>query len=66
MDGPIWLEQRKLAIEFDSDRYGADRVELAYRRTQTLVTLDSPRKSGVQTALPVPPATATLDSEIQG
>lgn len=66
MDGPIRLEQRKLAIEFASDRYGADRIELAYRRTQTLATLDSPRKSSAQTALPVPPATATLDSEIQG
>ncbi len=66
MDGPIWLDQRKLAIEFDSDRHGSDRIELAYRRTQTLATLDSPRKSSVQIALPVPPATATLDSEIQG
>lgn len=66
MDGPVRLGQRSLSIEFKSDRHAQNRIELAYRRLETLATADTPPEDSVQVAqlgLPTPGPTA---SEIQG
>ncbi len=66
MDGPIRLGQRKLAVEFQTDRHGADRLELAYRRLEKLASTDSDRKSSVQVCCRTRPAIASVSLEIHG
>lgn len=66
MDGPIGVGRRKLAIEFHSDRYGVERIELAYRRLQMLASPDLGRKSSPTAPRPSLPAPATFAPEIHG
>ena len=66
MDGPIRLGHRKLSIQFQHDRHAQDRIELAYRRIETLVIAADHPLCSVQVALPRPLKTGTPVLEIQG
>ena len=66
MDGPIRVGHRMLSIEFQSDRYVQDRIELAYRRLETLAIVEDQPEDSVQVALLEPFNMATFASEIQG
>lgn len=66
MDGPIQLGLRMLVIEFQIDRYVQDRIELAYRRIETLAIAEDQPADSVQIDLIEALGKAAFLTEIHG
>jgi hypothetical protein len=66
MDGPSQLRLRKLVIEFQIDRYAQNRIELAYRRVETLAVAEIQPKDSVQDDSDQTLNKADLAEEIHG
>lgn len=62
MDGPIFRTGRVLTVEFKTDRNSQERLELAFRRLETVDSDLNPPKSHLELVLDTPHST----SEIQG
>ena len=66
MDGPIFRIGRLLSIEFQTDRKSPDRLELAYRRVETVDSVVNPSKNHLEVVLRDQVVTPHLILEIHG
>lgn len=66
MDGPIFRIGRLLSIEFQTDRKSQDRLDLAYRRVETVDSVENPSKNRLEVVLRDQVVTPLLILEIHG
>ena len=66
MDGPIFRIGRLLSIEFQTDRNSQDRLELAYRRVETVDSVVDPSKNRLEVVLRDPVVKPHSILEIHG
>lgn len=66
MDGPIFRIGRLLSIEFQTDRKSQDRLDLAYRRVETVDSVEKPSKNRLEVVLRDQVVTPLLILEIHG
>ena len=66
MDGPIFRIGWLLSIEFQTDRKSQDRLDLAYRRVETVDSVENPSKNRLEVVLRDQVVTPLLILEIHG
>lgn len=66
MDEPVRLGHRTVVVEFQTNRFGQDRIEMAYQRIEMLATSQVDVEDSVQDALSTPSETEAKLTEIHG